>query len=384
MKKHLLFLVGICLLLLSCSSKNLLQVGVLIDETGVCKSTGLATKAALELKQEQLQQLFNNNSYKQIELQFADTKSDPNLALKHVKEFYKKGIDIIIGPGTSQELAAIANFVNTNDILILSYASTAHSLAISRDNIFRYVTTDISQSKVVAKFLRKNGREYLWQLYRNDVGNISVANLVNGQFRRSGGKKVRRFIYQPGQSDFYEILAQISSEIEGKEKEKCAVYVAGFSEVIKILAQASEFTNLYDNVLWVGSDGTAKLKGVIENHASLRFAMYSKFTVPLNKQQDSFEYKKFAMKLENKIGFSPNIYTITASDILQILAYCGNISDFSKNKKKVIYEYSAKNYGLTGNTKLNKNGDRKEWGYELWRVQGTIAGHKWKSIGIVN
>jgi branched-chain amino acid transport system substrate-binding protein len=357
---------------------------VLIDETGVCKSTGLATKAALELKQEQLQQLFNNNSYKQIELQFADTKSDPNLALKHVKEFYKKGIDIIIGPGTSQELAAIANFVNTNDILILSYASTAHSLAISRDNIFRYVTTDISQSKVVAKFLRKNGREYLWQLYRNDLGNISVANLVNGQFRRSGGKKVRRFIYQPGQSDFYEILAQISSEIEGKEKEKCAVYVAGFSEVIKILAQASEFTNLYDNVLWVGSDGTAKLKGVIENHASLRFAMYSKFTVPLNKQQDSFEYKKFAMKLENKIGFSPNIYTITASDILQILAYCGNISDFSKNKKKAIYEYSAKNYGLTGNTKLNKNGDRKEWGYELWRVQGTIAGHKWKSIGIVN
>jgi branched-chain amino acid transport system substrate-binding protein len=357
-----------------------MQIGVLVDETGDWKSLGIAAKAALELKQEQIQDfLRKSGSDVELQLNFADTKSDPELALKHVKKFSEMGIRLLIGPATSQEVSIVTDFVNRNDMLVLSYGSIANKLALPGDNVFRFVNSDIAQSKVVNKYLQKNNIKYLWQLYRNDLGNMSLSNMVNLHFKQRGSNTVNRFVYKTQQKKFNEILNQIAMEIKQKKTDRCAIHVAGFNEIVNLFQQAANIDELH-KVLWIGGDGTSTLNELIINDKALLFALDTEYTVPIHTQTSSLENKRFIMKLEQEIGFAPNSYALAAADILQIIVYSHAICHHPDNLKKTILEYSAKNFGLTGNTKLDKNGDREDWNYEFWQIKDTIAGHKWKPV----
>ena len=68
-----------------------------------------------------------------------DTKRNPDVALEKLKSLADKGIRIVIGPQTSAELNKVKYYANNNGILLISYSSTATSLAIAKDNIFRSV-----------------------------------------------------------------------------------------------------------------------------------------------------------------------------------------------------------------------------------------------------
>src|SRR5262245_45892674 len=64
-----------------------------------------------------------------ISLQFRDTGRDPARAAAAVQELYGQGIRVFIGPETSAEVHAIEALPIRNDIALVSYASTASSLA---------------------------------------------------------------------------------------------------------------------------------------------------------------------------------------------------------------------------------------------------------------
>src|SRR6476660_10652380 len=81
-----------------------LRVGVLASLTGPGSSLGQSTVAALQLAAEQLE---SHGGQFKVHLFVRDTKLDPNLALQAIQELDRRGVNVIIGPQSSSELARI-------------------------------------------------------------------------------------------------------------------------------------------------------------------------------------------------------------------------------------------------------------------------------------
>ena len=77
-----------------------------------------------------------------------DTKLDPTLALEAIKELDRRGVSVIIGPQSSAEVAMIKPYADRRHILVISQGSTASSLAIPGDNIFRFCPDEVAKPRL--------------------------------------------------------------------------------------------------------------------------------------------------------------------------------------------------------------------------------------------
>jgi ABC-type branched-subunit amino acid transport system substrate-binding protein len=61
------------------------------------------------------------------------------------------GANIILGSATSIAVSAVKGYVDANNIILISYASTPPLLSIEGDNLFRLVHNDTFQGKKLRK-----------------------------------------------------------------------------------------------------------------------------------------------------------------------------------------------------------------------------------------
>lgn len=117
---------------------NTVNIGALLPLSGVRASSGTSTGAALERAVEDVNEYFSHtNSSIRFNIVVQDTGSDPAISLEKLKLLAENGIRIVIGPATSANVEAIKDYADKNDIIIMSHSSTAPSLAVAGDNIFR-------------------------------------------------------------------------------------------------------------------------------------------------------------------------------------------------------------------------------------------------------
>ena len=99
------------------------------------------------------------------------TVHDPQQALQAIQDLSARGVKIIIGPQTSSEVAMIKPFADAHNILVISQGSTASSLAIPGDNIFRFCPNDRREAEALVALLQHDGIRAIVPLWRNDAGN---------------------------------------------------------------------------------------------------------------------------------------------------------------------------------------------------------------------
>ena len=148
------------------------KIGVLLGLTGISAERGVSQQAALNIAAEDINNnLSKNDKNIRIALIFEDTQRNPDIALEKLKILAGKGIRLVIGPQTSQELKKVKDYASENNILLISYSSTAPSLSISKDNIFRFVQNDIYQAEAISSTNAKRWctscrtyiqKRYLW------------------------------------------------------------------------------------------------------------------------------------------------------------------------------------------------------------------------------
>src|SRR5687768_97877 len=120
-----------------------ITIGGLFSLTGNWASLGVASKAAMEIGIEDVNAyVAEGNSGLRFTASIKDTKLEPATALTEVTAFRNAGIEVVIGPQSSAEVAAIKAYVDANGVLVASQSSTAGSLAIANDNIFRFTPSD--------------------------------------------------------------------------------------------------------------------------------------------------------------------------------------------------------------------------------------------------
>lgn len=277
--------------------ENTILIGALLPLTGTSSSTGEEAEVSLRLAVDDVNNQFSKAGLTtRVGLIIEDTKTDPAVALEKLKDLASKGIRVVIGPSTSAAVAAVKEYADENDILIVSSSSTAPTLAIPNDNVIRFVPDDTHQAEILAKQMWYEGTRVVIPIWRTDVFGNNLQSLVKQSFERLGGEVLDGVEYDPPVGNFAASLHRINFIVWEQElrsltskvndavrqygPDKVGGYIVAFDEIVPILIQANRHQEL-ESVRWYGSDGSAQLEGLVKNVEAAEFAVKTDFLNPI-------------------------------------------------------------------------------------------------------
>jgi len=374
-----------------------IKIGALLGLSGSAYESGKTQKAVLLQAVDDINKNFSDsNIHKKVVLQIEDTEIKPDVAVAKVKKFVEKGIRIIIGPQTSNELNAIKEYADEHDVLIISQSSTAPSLS-KKDNIFRLLQNDNNQGKQIAEKMKSEGIEIVVPILRNDQYGNELYKITQENFRKSGGKFSNETVkYDPHVGKFAASLHRINFIVWDQELKdlnlavinakkliqndsKVGVYVISYGEIVSILIQAPSHTEL-GKVKWYGSEATARNERLLKHQQAIEFASKTKFLSPLLSVNDTNKKMELLEKVTN-LELNPNDANVY--DALWIAVLSESKSENStfkvlkKNFNKIIDSY----HGVSGIIRLDTYGDRIG-NYDFWRVNKDVHtnNYEWEKI----
>jgi branched-chain amino acid transport system substrate-binding protein len=391
-------------------SKHTITLGALLPLTGSSSSLGESENAALQIAVKDVNNYFSKRgSNSGVGLVIEDTQTNPETSLEKLKLLAKKGISIVIGPATSAALQAVQDYANKNNILLVSPSSTSPTLAIEGDNVFRFVSNDIHQAQAISRQMWNDGIRIVVPFWRTDVYGNDLVKAVKDSFRDLGGRVAADGVgYTPHTSEFSASLnrinfliweqdlrslnSKVNQAIAQYGANKVGIYLVAFDEVAPIFIQAQSHP-LLEAVKWYGSDGSALNNKLVRNVEAANFAVKTNFLNPIYGVEDDNDgsFKRVESQIHDKIERIPRSYASVAYDILWVAALTENDTKVTHdfNYLKRTFVRIADSYkGITGNTTLDKVGDRKYGDYDFWAIRVNDGGggdddhgFTWKRVG---
>jgi branched-chain amino acid transport system substrate-binding protein len=367
------------------------KIGVLVSLTGSWNSLGQNTVAALQLASEQLQAAAKaeHGGYR-FHLFVRDTQLDPAKALAAIQDLDKRGVKIVIGPQSSAEVAMIKPYADAHNILVISQGSTASSLAIAGDNIFRFCPNDVREAEAIVALMWHDGVRTIVPLWRNDAGNNGLHDSVKADFENLGGTVTSGYQYQTTTTDLSAATTSVASQIStlliaGADPNSVAIYLAAFDEVVSVFHSAANNSTL-SSTQWYGSDGVALSAALTGDSSAAAFAASHGYPNPIFGLPDALQnlWQPVADAIEARTGITPDAFALSAYDALfvveQALRDAGNLKDFARFKAAFVKAANAYS-GVTGPTALDAAGDRLNADFDFWAVRLTNGSYGWARIG---
>lgn len=368
-----------------------IKIGGLLSLTGNWSSLGITSQEAMNLAASDINSYMEKtNSPYRFSTVIYDTKLDTAEVLTALNDALSKNIKFIIGPQSSAELGAIRNFANTNQILIVSQGSTAGSLAIADDALFRFCPDDGVEGKALAKTIYASGRQSLITLARDDSGNKGLQLAVGSEFTKLGGTVDAIAPYSVNTTDFAAIVTTIKSKIQQHTitvgAGKVAVYLASFDECVDLFNLAAQDPVL-SSVSWYGGNGVALSQALISDTDAAAFAAKIHFFAPIFglPQQANPNLAAIEAAIKSKTGMDADAYALSAYDAMWVIARTieaspSALTEFEKLKTVFVKE-SSQYYGITGPVVLNAAGDRSIGTFDYWGIVTDKGVTIWKWIG---
>ncbi|HEX8152473.1 MAG TPA: ABC transporter substrate-binding protein, partial [Thermoanaerobaculia bacterium] len=283
------------------------------------------------------------------------------------------GATIVIGPQSSAEAAAIREFANAQGIILVSQASTAFSLAIAGDNLFRLAPNDRLEGAAVAALMKADAVEVVVPLWRADAGQTG---LKDGVVQFFTGSVTTGVSYAPSTTDFTATVNALGNAVRAAKaanpSKKIAVYLAAFEEGAAILERARLDPDL--DVNWYSGDGLTQSQALLASPAVAAFAAATKFTAPAVTlpEQTRDRWEPLSAEIEARVGFAPDAFSLSVYDA----AVVGALSAVeARNRDEVLRASFVRNvqrhWGLTGPLALDAAGDRRIADFDFWTVQGS-------------
>ncbi len=382
-----------------------MKIGALLPLTGVSSSLGESEGAALKIATKDINEyLFKTHSNIGIELIIEDTQTNPSVSLEKLKHLAAKGINIVIGPATSEDLKATQDYADKNGIVLISPSSTASSLAIKGNNVFRFVPDDTHQAQAISKLMMADGIRVVIPFWRTDVYGNDLVKATKHSLQELGGKVADGVGYIPNTGDFAASLnrinfivwdqdlkaldSKVNQAISQYGIDKVGVYSVAFDEIAPIFIQAQNHPTL-SKVKWFGSDKESLNNKLIRNSEAAAFAVKTNFTTAIFAVEDDNDerLKHVEAQIHEQIERTPRSYASVAYDTLWVAALAENDTKATHDinyLKNTIVKIAQSYQGITGNTTLNQFGDRKYGDYDFWAVRNSESTHDsfiWKHTG---
>jgi branched-chain amino acid transport system substrate-binding protein len=368
------------------------RVGALVSLSGSWSSLGQNTVAALQIAEEHLEaEAISQHGGYRFQFFVRDTKLDPSQALGAIKDLDKRGVKVVIGPQSSAEVAMIKPYADAHDILVISQGSTASSLAIAGDNIFRFCPNDMREAEAIVALMWHDGIRTIVPLWRNDAGNNGLHDSVQAGFQTLGGTVASGYRYEPTTTDFSAATTAVASQIVsltggGSDPSTIAVYLAAFDEVVDVFHSA-QTNDALSSTAWYGSDGVALSAVLPADSSAAAFAINAGYPNPIFGLDDALqsEWQPISDAIEARTGITPDAFALSAYDALFVVQralqdVAGDLKNFGNFKAAFVTEANAYE-GVTGSTALDSAGDRLNGDFDFWAVSLENGSYGWVRVG---
>lgn len=364
-----------------------ITLGGIFSLTGNWMSLGVTSKAAMELAVEDANRYAAGRGIT-FRADVRDTKLDPARALADVDSLRAAGAQIIIGPQSSAELAAIRSYVDANEIIIVSQSSTAGSLAIAGDRIFRFTAADSLEGVASAALMWGDGIRAVVPVWRADAGNQGLHTATRRAFTARGGTVSTGVEYASNATAFAATIAtlgtQVRAALAGRPAGEVGVYLAGFDELADVFTAAAADPVLA-SVRWYGADGIAQSGALLTKPAAVAFAEQVGFPSALFGLDLTARtsWQPVATRIQQRAGSAPDAFALAVYDATWVaaLAYLASPSEVAVDSLAARFVQAAGTYhGATGWTALNAAGDRQYADFDFWAVRPSGATHAWTRV----
>ena len=366
------------------------HIGALLSLTGDGATLGTTSKAALEIAAQRWNSSKQGKQVKVV-LDIENTNLEAEQAQAALTRLADKGVRIAIGPQSSSEVAAISEQADARGVLLVSQGSTASSLGLPEDNVFRFVPTDRVEGRASVDLMLKNGATTIVPMWRNDRGNNGLEDSVRAAATASGATVTDGVRYEPDTTDFSAALADLSTQVQAAVgsagPDKVAVYLAGFEEVANVFTAARTVTGL-DGVRWYGGDGSAQSKALLASGPA-KFATSVKvkgYPSPLVAvpAAESKRDAKLVSQITKRAKNQADAFTLAAYDAFNVAArtLSDTPADADAATLRAAFARAAEGAkGTTGTIHLDPAGDRVSTPYAFWSVCHRGKSPRWTQTG---
>jgi branched-chain amino acid transport system substrate-binding protein len=384
--------------------KKSVTLGALLPLTGAWSTVGESENAALKIAVKDVNQyLSKSNSNTRIGIIVEDTRTDPAISLEKLQDLESKGVRIVIGPATSAELNELQYYASQKNIMLISPSSTAPSLAVVGNNVYRFVPDDTYQAQAISRLMWQEGVRVVVPMWRTDIYGNELVGLVREDFEKLGGTVLSGIGYVPYTGDFSSSLnrinfiiwsqdlkslaSKVSQAVTHYGADKVGVYLVAFDEVAPIFIGAQNLPVL-SNVKWFGSDGSVLNNKLVKNMDAALFAVKTGFVNPIYAVDNKSNKLKFIdNQIQQMIGRVPRAYAEVTYDAFWVAALTENATLGTKDinyLKKTFLQIANSYTGITGDTSLTEAGDRKHGDYDFWAIKpsnSTNTNFVWTQVG---
>jgi branched-chain amino acid transport system substrate-binding protein len=320
-----------------------------------------------------------------FEIMVEDTQLDPQKAASGASNLIHRGAQFIVGPQTSSEVAMVKPITDAARVVLVSPGSTASSLSLPHDSVFRFVPDDTLESKGVAQAAASLGIKAICPVWRGDDGNRGLASSLK-QFGPGLGITVAAGLeYAASGADFATVAqsldGMVASLISTYGPGEVAVFLAAFDEGADLFNAASATSHL-GNVRWFAGDGVT-LSSAYLAPGPASFAVLTKLLAPT-----------IGLPSEAQLLINPVLAQITAEGVPSPIAFsyaaydgfvCATLAWIlaggDKSRVQDILPLVAQmHFGTTGWTVLDAAGDRAVGNFEFFGIVSQSGTYSWSGL----
>ena len=305
-----------------------------------------------------------------LSITIEDAQSQSSIALEKVQTLNSVGVDMLVGMAFSSHISLATNYIDTNDILVLSHASQATILAMD-DSIFRLVPNDGQQAPAIAKMLKDAGIKVLITVVRGDTWGDGMVEGVDEAFE---GTMIPGFRYNPDVNEFsveVSLLDElIAAQIEAHGADAVGVLYVGTDEFLSIIQNMRFYENVYD-VRWFGSNAQSTKTYFFDDPLSAKFSEETRFTATRSVPSTDNDIKDYLDAKYMEMYDAPaSTYGYAAYDSVWLLAttILETQSTDTNVLTKAIPSVAANMHGASGSLALTEYGDLATSNFEVLEV----------------
>ena len=309
----------------------------------------------------------------ELTLVIEDSEGDPDTTLEKVQALHSRGIGIILGPDTSSSTARVKPYTDANDMMLVSCCSTAPSLAIAGDSVFRLFLDDSKQGAAVGKLLESEGILAVVPIWRGDIYGDGLVESARSNFEGRGGTFGDGVRYSPEAADLTGGVSELAEDVQAMAgrygADRVAVFMVSFGESGRIVREAASH-DILDDVRWFGSESLTKGAALVEDSTVHGFASKVDFTSMQMAEDRGDVYERVRSHIMEKYGRDPTAFAYQAYDIAWLvgLSILQAGSADAAATKSVFRDVAADYDGTLGPTTLNEAGDLVSAYYDIWQI----------------
>ena len=314
-----------------------------------------------------------------LKMRVEDTQENANIAFHKLQDLRSSGIDLVVGMAFSHFISLAYNYIETNDILVISHAAQAADQEID-DGIFRLVPNDGQQVPAISAAVQDANVTVLATISRIGSWGDGIVDGVEDVF---DGEVVKIIRYDP-ESAYYSaevsfLDTELAKLIDRHGVDNVGVLFVGNDEFIQIIQQMK----LYDNVSkvrWFGTNNQAGQSYFQTDPIVREFADKTEFaavrSIPAQNNAISTALDE---RFIERYNTTATIYNYAAYDAVWLLGM--TILQTQSTESTTLIEampaVALHTIGASGHLELSHGGDLVNAAFEIWGVRDG----QWAKLG---